>query len=77
MGRTYGWTPRQILSELDLEQVATLHRYALEMDGLIPRTIDDGPDADAFGRRGDDGPDVEAIEALFGDRIKRGVTDDR
>ncbi|WP_235809598.1 hypothetical protein [Methanofollis ethanolicus] len=41
------------------------------MDGLIPRKIDNGPDADAFGKHGDDGPDVDAIEARYGSMIKR------
>lgn len=77
----YGWTPDYVLFSLSWPQVLLYHDRGMEYD-LARRGIplrsdrEESPewseDADV-----DEGPDVEAIEARYGDRIKRRGVDGR
>ena len=66
LARTYGWTQDHILGELSLGQVMMYHEYALEMDGHIRIQHPEDTEMEL-----NDEPDVDAIEARYGDRIRR------
>lgn len=68
----YGWTPSYCLWSLSWDQVLMYHAYAIDLEmerrGVpIPRGRDDEDESPAA-----EGPDVGAIEARYGNRIKRG-----
>lgn len=72
----YGWTPDYVLYCLSWPQIVMFHRYGFRYDFLrrgTPLATDDGEESGEEGASSPgDGPDIDAIEARYGDIIRRG-----
>ncbi len=67
----YGWTPDYVLFRLSWPQVILYHDRGMEYDLARRGVILHRPEPRDESVMGGDGPDVAAIEAKYGDRIKR------